>query len=258
MTLAASLTFAPGAAASEVAKDFEFGYFSGETYNDAFETMVDYNGAAATEEFFTDRLASGESAADIFPGFGKLSNSQQIQILEESAAAAGAPATLDPKVAAIQAITMTAVPAATVVGSPTADRRAWKTNSLVRYNWATCDPLCHVDDWYEIRHTVNPGPNRWRTDITLIRWGTRLSPTTTINAVAYANGVKQNDEIAAWTAPGSGTIWHFMPSSINGRNFTYWENFIVGTPAGPKTSPAWKTATGSCYTSVSLGPICSW
>jgi hypothetical protein len=218
LTLIVTVAVTP-ASATDVTDVFEFGYFEGETYADAYDVMVEYNGAAATEAFFQSRLEAGEGVEDVFPAFEGLSDEQQQQILQESAAAA---------------------------------------DDVARYNWATCDPFCHVDDWYEVRHTVNPGHTSSRTDITLIRFGSRLGAGVTIDAAVYGNGNFKDNNIATWWANGTGMIYHFY-SSLNNQTYVYWENWIVSTPNGPKTSPAWKTGSGGdCYTSAAVGQICDW
>jgi hypothetical protein len=255
LTLIVTVAVTP-ASATDVTDVFEFGYFEGETYADAYDVMVEYNGAAATEAFFQSRLEAGEGVEDVFPAFEGLSDEQQQQILQESAAAADDVATLSPEVGSIETAAAMAVPPATVLGAATANRRAWKATA--RYNWATCDPFCHVDDWYEVRHTVNPGHTSSRTDITLIRFGSRLGAGVTIDAAVYGNGNFKDNNIATWWANGTGIIYHFY-SSLNNQTYVYWENWIVSTPNGPKTSPAWKTGSGGdCYTSAAVGQICDW
>ena len=111
--------------------DFQFGYFTNESYETAFQTMLDYNGAKATAAFFEERLAEGSGTADLHPALAGLPVEQQTAVLEASAVAAQSGSALSPEVASLGAggeVVIMAVPSATVLGSAVANRRAWKAN----------------------------------------------------------------------------------------------------------------------------------
>jgi hypothetical protein len=239
----------------------EFGYSSGDPFGTIYESIVKVNGREAARAFFDERVKAGTGASDLLQSLGELPLEKQTELLAASAEAAASGKPLPASYASLGAggggAVVMAVPTATQLGESSSGGRAWK--ATFRYNWATCPTVfsCSVDDWIEVKYTVNPGHTSSRTDITLLRWGSRLGSSVAIDARVYGNGALYDDNVATWSAPGTGIIWHYY-GSLNNKSYTFWAIQTVSTPGGVVTTPAWKSGTGSCYTSAAYGPICSW
>lgn len=239
----------------------EFGYAAGDSFGAIYESIVKVNGQDAARAFFEGRVKAGAGTDDILESLGKLPTEQQTELLAASAEAAASGTPLPANYASLGtegggAVVM-AVPTATELGASSSGGRAWK--ATFRYNWATCPTIfsCSVEDWIEVKYTINPGHTSSRTDITLLRWGSRLGSVVTIDARVYGNGALYASNVSPWSVGSPGIIWHSY-GSLNNKSYTFWATQTVSTPAGPVTTPAWKSGTGSCYTSAAFGPICSW